>query len=113
MHAAVVLEQQEGREPVLVLLASRPVVEHRLEGVHAPAGNVLLVQRLGVRDHHVVRRVLRLVVAGFVDDELVLLQVVGEDGVVPVVLVSSGTLSCFWVSILPIIWPEVIGGFQA
>ena len=26
---------------------------------------------------------------------------------------SSGTLSCFWVSILPTIWPEVIGGFQA
>ena len=26
---------------------------------------------------------------------------------------SSGTLSCFWVSILPIIWPEVIGRFQA
>jgi hypothetical protein len=26
---------------------------------------------------------------------------------------SSGTLSCFWVSILPIIWPEVIGGVQA
>jgi perosamine synthetase len=25
----------------------------------------------------------------------------------------SGTLSCFWVSILPTIWPEVIGGFQA
>ena len=26
---------------------------------------------------------------------------------------SSGTLSCFWVSILPTISPEVIGGFQA
>jgi hypothetical protein len=26
---------------------------------------------------------------------------------------SSGTLSCFWVSILPTIWHEVIGGFQA
>ena len=26
---------------------------------------------------------------------------------------SSGTLSCFWVSILPMIWPEIIGGFQA
>ena len=30
-----------------------------------------------------------------------------------VVVESSGTLSCFWVSILPTIWPEVIGGFQA
>jgi hypothetical protein len=26
---------------------------------------------------------------------------------------SSGTLSCFWVSILPTIWPEVVGRFQA
>ena len=26
---------------------------------------------------------------------------------------SSGTLGCFWMSILPTIWPEVIGGFQA
>jgi hypothetical protein len=25
---------------------------------------------------------------------------------------SSGTLSCLWVSILPTIWPEFIGGFQ-